>query len=196
MKNSWKLLPLAALAVMLFGCGGGGGTASPEDVARAAAKAIKSESSDDLYGLLPHHMSDAGYRAARREYEIKEGYSRWKDVKDGVEKNDPEEKSGIKDEDSWKSCSAERWYALQVGAYRIMSIKKYEDRVKNAEWYMTDSEIKTVAPGGEDHRTADVRFRNIYGDSISVSCIEDQGLWYMTGIELNFAEELPKPPED
>jgi hypothetical protein len=195
MKNSWKLLPLAVLAVMLFGCGGGGGTASPEDVARSAVDAIKSENSDKLYGMLPHHLRDAGYDTAVREYRIKEGYDRWKDVKDGIEKNDPEEKSGVKDEDSWKSASPERMYAIEAGAYKIMSIKKYEDRVKNAEWYMTRSDIKSVTPGESDRRRAEVRFANIYGDRISVDCIEDQGLWYMLGIELNFAEELPKVPE-
>ncbi|MCB9894253.1 MAG: hypothetical protein H6839_07385 [Planctomycetes bacterium] len=204
MRNTWKLLPLAVLAVMLFGCGGGGGTATPDDIGKSVVSAVKSENFDSLYSLLPHQLEDPAYDAARREYRIKEGYERWKDVKDtylgnkekGVEALDPEEKSGIKDEDSWKSATPERLYATDTGAYQIYKIKKFEDRVTNAEFYWRGTNINSVKPGEEDRRTASVRFSNIYGDSIVVSCIEDQGLWYMISYSLRFAEELPKPPED
>ncbi|MCA8915357.1 MAG: hypothetical protein KDB90_08090 [Planctomycetes bacterium] len=207
MRNTWKLLPLAVLAVMLFGCGGGGGTATPDDVARAAVKAVKSESFDDLFNMQPLHLQDSGYAEARREYRIKEGYDRWKDEKPfilgdkekGIEAKDaqdPEEKSGIKDEDTWKAASQARLFALKQGCYKLYNIKKFEDRVTNAEFYMVRSTIMTPKDGESERRMAVVRFANIYGDRIEVTCLEDQGLWYMVDIDLSFPEELPKPPED
>ena len=204
MRNSWKLAPLAVLAVMMFGCGGGGGTATPDDVARAAVAAFKGESFDDLYNMQPLHLQDSGYAEARREYRIKEGYDRWKDEKPGIlgdkdkgiEAADPEEKSGIKDEDTWKAATQARLYALRAGCYRVYKIKKFEDRVTNAEFYMIRSTINTPKDGESERRMASVRFGNIYGDRIVVTCLEDQGLWYLLDIDFSFDEELPKVPED
>jgi hypothetical protein len=204
MKNTIKFASVAVLAVLLFGCGGGGGTATPEDLARSAVKAIQKESFDDLYSMLPHHLTDQGYEDARREYRIKEGYDRWKDEKTwilgdkekGIEAADPNEKSGVKDEDSWKAASQARLFALSAGCYKLYKIKKFEDRITNAEFYLRRAEIMEPKEGEAINRMARVRFSNIYGDSIRISLMEDQGLWYMIDIDLAFPEELPKPPED
>ena len=105
-------------------------------------------------------------------------------------------KSGIKDEDTWKAASQARLYSLRQGCYKLYKIKKFEDRVTNAEFYLRHTTINTPKDGGDERRTATVRFSNIYGDSIEITCLEDQGLWYMVDVDLSFPEELPKPPED
>jgi len=206
MKNTIKFASVAVLAVLLFGCGGGGGAATPQDAARAVAKAIKSESFDDLYSMQPLHMEDSEYGKARRDYRIAEGYEKWKWVKDEIEGNkekgiealDPEGKSEIKDEETWKNASPERLHALYSGCYKLYKIKKFEDRVKNAEFYITSvTQGKRIEDGFElENRYAEVRLANIYGDSIRVRMIEDNGLWYAAEVSLRFEEELPKVPED
>ena len=202
-----KVAPLFVLALMMFGCGGGGGTATPDDIGRSVVDSIKGESFDDLYGMLPLHLTDAEYEKARRDYKIEEDLERWKDIEDRIEGNkekgieakdalDPESKSDIKDEDSWKAASQERLYALHIGCYNLYHIKKFEERVKEADFYLTDSKIMKPADGEEDRRTARVRLRNKYGDSITVRCVEDQGLWYLAHVSFDFPEELPKAKKD
>lgn len=206
MKNVFKVAPVLALIFSLSACGGGGGTATPDDLARNVVKAITSENFDSLYGMQPLHLIDADYDKDVRDYRIKEGYDKWKYEKDrilgnkekNIEAEDPEEKSGVKDEDSWKAASPERMYALDAGCYKLYKIKKFEDRVTNAKFYNTGANIGQRTEDGVqwDHKVAEVRFVNIYGDSIRVRCRESNGVWYLSSVSLRFPEELPKPRED
>lgn len=204
MKTLLKSAPLLALILMLSSCGGGG-AASPEDLGRSVVDAIIAEKFDDLYGMQALHLIDADYEAARREYRIKEGYDKWKFEKDqilgnkdkGIEALDPNEKSGVKDEDTWKAATVERMFALETGCYKLYKIKKFEDRVTKGKFYSMGANIgKRVEDGMEwDHKVAEINFRNVYGDSIRIRCRESNGAWYVAGITMRFEEELPKVPE-
>jgi hypothetical protein len=193
--------------IVLTSCGGGGG-ADPVSLGRSVVSAIQSENFDDLYGMKPLHRQDADGLYKKRNFEIAEKYDghRWKDVKERIlgDKDkkidglDPNEKSGIKDEETWKGASPERLNGLYEGLYKLYAIKKFEDRVQKADFYLSDWGIYKGRRGEKEieNRMAEVEFVNNWGDRIEITAMEDNGVWYLVALDVKFNEEPRKAKDD
>jgi len=195
MKNSWKLLPLAALAVMLFGCGAGGGAADPQSIADDAVKMILKKDFDSVYNLTDRTYMDESAAGEVREWRISEGYDRWKDYKERLEGDngmDPKSKSGIDGEDAWKSMSPGKGWALRKGLYKLYAKEDLDKRLEMT-WALVSGDVTLKEEG---HGTAEFGYINGYGDSIGVSCTRQNGLWYLSGVEVSMEKDLPKKPKD
>jgi hypothetical protein len=195
MKNTWKLLPLAVLAVMLFGCGGGGGAADPKSIADDAVKMIRAKDFDSVYNLTDRTYVDESAQGEVREWRITEKYDLWKDYKkrlEGDEGMDPKSKSGIDGEDAWKNCSAGKGWALRRGLYKLYANDDLDKRL-DMTWALAGGDVELKEEG---HGSAEFSYMNGYGDSISVKCTRQNGLWYLADVDVNMEKELPKKPKD
>jgi hypothetical protein len=195
MKNSWKLLPLAALAVMMFGCGAGGGAADPKSIADEAVKMIRAKDFDSVWNLTDRTYYDESAMGEIREWRITEKYDLWKDYKARLEGDngmDPKSKSGIDGEDKWKSMSRGKGYALSAGYYRLYANDDLDKRL-DMTWGLSDGGVELKEEG---HGRAGFTYRNGYGDKIDVECVRLNGLWYLTSAEVKMEKELPKKPKE
>lgn len=196
MKKLTQLAPLMVLALVMFGCGPGGGTAEPQDIGDAVLSKIQAKDFDSLIDLMDQSDTDISGMEEIRTWRIEEGYERWKDYKKGLEGDDgsdPKSKSGIDGEDAWKSMSMGKDYALDVGLYRLYVIDDLDKRLEEVTWARRGvNETLDV----EGQGTATVSYQNVYKDRITVSVVRKNGLWYLAGVEVKFNKELPEKPKD
>jgi hypothetical protein len=195
MMNTWKLLPLALLAVAAFGCGGGGGAADPKAIADDAVKMIRAKDFDSVYNLTDRTYKDESAQGEVREWRITEGYDRWKDYKKDLEGDngwDPKSKSGIDGEDAWKGMSAGKGWALRRGLYKLYANDDLDKRLEMT-WALADGGVKLEEEG---HGEAEFMYMNGYGDTINVKCERLNGLWYLRSVQVGMEKELPKKPKD
>ena len=180
---------------MLFGCGGGGGSADPKAIADDAVKMIKAKDFDSVYDLTDRtYLDESGYGEVR-EWRITEGYERWKDYKAGLEGDngtDPKSKSGIDGEDAWKNMSAGKSWALRKGLYKLYVNEDLDKRLEMT-WALSGGDVELKEEG---HGSAEFVYANGYRDMISVKCTRKNGLWYLSDVDVTMEKELPKKPKD
>jgi hypothetical protein len=194
MKNTWKLAPLFVLAVVMVGCGGGGGTPDPRDIGHSAFKKITSKDFDSLHNLMDTWGGEMSDEAKRRDWRIAEGYDRWKEYKARLEGDnglDPKSKSEIDGEDKWKSMSPGKELGLEWGLYKLYAVDDLDKRLEGPWSWSADQRLSIEGQGN-----ASMTFTNGYNDTISVTMSRREGLWYLTSVSTNFPKELPKKPKD
>ena len=195
MKTMLKFAPLVALVVMMSACGGGGGTPDPRNIGHAVFSKIVAKDFDSLDGYLDTWGSDTSAYGEWRAWRIKEGYDRWSDYKKGLEGDngtDPKSKSGIDGEEKWKEMSRGKSLALGWGLYKLYAVDDLDKRLGEAPWYWSARQEL----GEEGQGEARMTFTNAYRDQITVSMVRREGLWYLSGVNVEFEKELPKKPKD
>ena len=195
MKNLMKLAPLVLVVLAMSACGGGGGTADPKDIGEAALKKITSMDFDSLDSLMDHDV-DLDAVKEIRDWQIKEGYERWKDYKKGLEGDagsDPKSKSGIDGEEKWKEMSYGKKLALDWGLYRLYANDDAEKRLKEMTWARAQVKQELEVEG---QGRAVITSMNGYSETITVTCQRKNGLWYLTSVKVSMDKELPKKPKD
>lgn len=198
MKNTWKLAPLAVLAFVMFGCGGGGGAADPRPIAEGVLDALKNENFTAVYDYHAPWEHEMGEQMTGvKRWRMTEGYERWKDLKknfEGDEGLDPKDKSEITGgEEKWSEASDAQRYAVFAGFYRVYTADDWEKRLKESDWYWAGRSINLKEEGEGE---ATFRYRNRYRDSITVTMVRDGGLWYLASAEINMAKEIEEKPKD
>ncbi len=199
MKRMLMLAPLVLLTLVAVGCGGGGGTADPKQIADAVLDDFKSENFAGIYNYYASYQHEmAEQDRQRKAWRMKEGWDRWKDFKkrlsDGDLALDPKDKSEITgSEEKWVGASDAQRYAVLEGYYRIYAADEWEKRLKESEWYWDGRKVNLQEEG---EGTATFRYRNNYRDSLEVSLYREGGLWYLGGVELNFEKAMPEKPKD
>ncbi len=193
------LAPALLLALSAAGCGGGGGTADPRQIADAVLDDFRSEDFTSIAGYYPSYMAEMGEQHfLRGDWRLKEGWDKWKPLKDSFTEGDmaldPKDKSGITEtQEKWMAASAEQRFAVREGFYRIYSADEWEKRLKESEWYWTD---RSVDLDTEGEGTAEFQYRNNYRDRLTVSLMREGGLWYLRGVSFRFDKEMEKKPSD
>lgn len=194
MKNTLKVAPLFVLALIAFGCGGGGGAAgSPEEIGEGVKDAIVSENFTDVYSYIPAWQIESSEgRTAVKKWRMEEGWEKWKPLKERLEKLDPKDKSEIIDEDKWKEASNAQRLAVFMGFYKCYAADKWENRLKEGLWYLSSRDVDLDPEGQGD---ATMIYQNKYNDTITVRAVRENGLWSLRNASLEMAEDLPEKPE-
>lgn len=195
MKTMLKFAPMVALVVMMSACGGGGGTPDPRDIGHAAFKKIIAKDFDSLDGLMDTWGGDANAEREVGQWRVKEGYDRWKDFKTKLEGDngmDPKSKSEIDSEEKWTSASYGKEMGLRWGLYRLYAVDDLDKRLGEVPWAWGATQRLAI----EGQGTAEMVFSNVYEDTITVTMARRDGLWYLTGVSVQFEKELPKKPKD
>ncbi|MCC6572949.1 MAG: hypothetical protein IT462_04075 [Planctomycetes bacterium] len=192
------LLVLCAGVIYLAGCGGGGGTAQPEDIATGAINAIKGENFTALYNYGPQWARDAQPKETEvRKWRAKEKWDLWKDFKkrfDGDGNLDPKNKSGITEsEEKWMGASDAQRTAVLMGLYRIYNNEEWEKRLKEGDWYLDGRDVKLDIEG---QGRATFTYRNRYNDTITVVCTRENALWSLGNVTVEMPKDMPKKPKD
>jgi hypothetical protein len=193
------LAPLVLLTLVAVGCGGGGGTADPKQIADAVLEDFKSENFKGIYAYqAPHELEIREQDRTRRGWRMKEKWDLWKNLKkdlsDGDGSLDPKDKSGIANsEEKWTGASDAERYAVLEGYYRIYAADEWEKRLKESDWYWVGRKVNLQEEG---EGSATFSYRNNYRDRLEVSLYREGGLWYLGGVELNFEKAMPEKPKD
>lgn len=195
MMKKFLWVPMLALVFVVTSCGASGGTADPSQIADAAYAKIMAQDFDTLIELTDTRDLDSDASAEVRAWRIEKEFETWKEVKEyykGDKGLDPEKKSGVEDEESWKEMSAGTSNALSWGLYKVYASDSWEKRLTELPW----------APGGsrkeleiEGQGTATYYYENVYGDSIKIKCNRIDGVWFLGRVTLEMPTEVPEPPK-
>ncbi|MCF6227999.1 MAG: hypothetical protein L3J82_04920 [Planctomycetes bacterium] len=195
MIKRFMWVPMLALVFVVTSCGASGGTPEPKQIADAAYAKIIAQDFDTLIELMDTSDMNFDASAEVRAWRIEEKFDTWKAVKEdykGDEGYDPEKESGIEDEESWKEMKPGTEMALKMGLYKVYANDEWEKRLTELPWEPTRASKKLQIEG---QGTATFKFRNVYKDSIEILCERKDGMWYLAGVELRMAKEVPEPPK-
>lgn len=192
MKNTWKMAPLFALALLAFGCGGGG-SASPEGVGDSIVSAIRGENYADIYdSFVPWQEAAMQQDLDRELFRSENTKDWWKNNKDrlssgGDNSLDPGKLLEISDKDDYFALSPAQRTALEDGWYkRAHKWEKFTERMEDLR--LVDISARH---GFEGDGSGSLTYENMYGDSLTVPITRVDGIWYATSVRIEGLEELP-----
>lgn len=192
MKNVLKVAPLFVLALVLFGCGGGG-SASPEGVGDSVLGALQDEDYAGIYSSFVPWQEAAMQQNKDHEVfqsEVTEDW--WTNRKDrlasgGDESLDPGKLLEISDKEGYFELEPAQRAALKAGWYqKAHKWEKWGERL--ADMRLTGMD---VSHGLEGDGRGSIEYENKWGDSLGVRITRIEGVWYATGVSFEGPEELP-----
>lgn len=192
MKTMFKWMPLMMLGVILAGCGGGG-AATPEGVGDAVLRAIQNEDFAAIYRQYPAWQADANRQSQDHEKFQSETTNEWWAANrdrlgsTGERSLDPGKKLNIDSEEKYFKLDANVRTALVNGWYqRAHKWEKFNER-------MADMRLVSMQAnhGLEGDGEGTLRYRNRYGDLLSVQVRRIHNVWYCVHVNVEGLEQLP-----